>query len=130
MDTNSLILTLKIYFNFRNDNKYYQLVNITQDRRSCCGSAVTIPTSILEDAVLIPGLAHGLRIRDGWKLWYRLQTQLRSTVAGAAVTLASSCGSSATPSLRTSICCKCGPKKQTKKLYPRHPSQIEIWKCV
>ena len=50
-----------------------------------------------------------------FKLWHRSQTQLGSDVAVAvAVPKASSCSSHSTPSLRTSICCKCGPRKIKK----------------
>ena len=46
--------------------------------------------------------------------WCRLQMQLRS---GAAVAVAQVSGysSNSTPSLRTSICCECGPKKKNTK---------------
>ena len=53
----------------------------------------------------------------GWhchELWCRSQTQLGSSIA-VAVVQAGSCSSSLTPSLGTSICFGCGPKKQKKK---------------
>ena len=52
---------------------------------SHCGSVVTNPTSIHEDAV--PPLASfsGLRIRCCCELWYRSQTQLGSGIAVAVV---------------------------------------------
>ena len=40
--------------------------------------------------------------------------QLRSDVA-VAVVQASRCSSDSTPSLGTSICCRCGPKKEKKR---------------
>ena len=47
-------------------------------------------------------------------LWYRLQTWLGSCIA-VAVVEASSCGYDWTPSVVTSICPRCGPKKQKQK---------------
>ena len=47
-------------------------------------------------------------------LWYRSQTRLGSRVA-VAVAQARSYSSDSTPSLGTSICCECGPKKQKRK---------------
>ena len=46
------------------------------------------------------------------ELWCRSQTWLGSRVA---VAQASGCSSNLTPSLRTSICCRRGPKKRGKK---------------
>ena len=60
-------------------------------------------------------LLRGLRIRHCHELWCRSQMQLRSGVA-AAVTYAGSCSSALTPSLGTSICRRCGPKKAKKKI--------------
>ena len=54
------------------------------------------------------------RIRCCRELWCRLQTWLRSGVA-VALAQAGSCSSYVTPSLATSICCECGPKKTKKK---------------
>ena len=76
---------------------------------------VTNPTSIHEDTGLILALLRGLRIRHCWgELWCKLQMQLGSHVA-VAVVKASSCSSDSTPSLGTSMCYGCGPKKQKKK---------------
>ena len=50
-------------------------------------------------------------IRHCHELQCRSQRQLRSGVAVAVVS-AGSCSSDWTPSLGTSICCTCGPKKQ------------------
>ena len=55
-------------------------------------------------------LLSGLRIRCCCELWCRSQMRLRSDVA-VAVVQASSYSSDSTPSLGTSICCRCGPKK-------------------
>ena len=67
-------------------------------------------TSIHEDVRSL-ALLSGLRIWHGHELWFRLQMQLGSPVA-VAVVQAGSCSSNLTPSLGTSICCRCGPKKQ------------------
>ena len=57
------------------------------------------------------GLAslNGLRIRCYHKVWPKPQMQLRY---GVAVAVASSCGSDSTPSLGTSVCSRCSPKKK------------------
>ena len=52
----------------------------------------------------------GLRIQHCGELWCRSQIQVRSGVA-VAVVQASSHSSDLTPSLGTSICHRCGPKK-------------------
>ena len=71
-------------------------------------------TSIHEDTDLIPGLAQCLKDLVLRELWCRSQTRLRSSTV-VAVALAGSCSSSLTPSLGTSICHRCGPKKRGKK---------------
>ena len=55
-----------------------------------------------------------LRIWHCRELRYRLQTWLRSLIA-VAVVQAGSRSSDSTPSLRTSICHRCSPKKQKKE---------------
>ena len=56
------------------------------------------------------------RIQRYHELWCRSQTRLRSGMAVAvAVAVAGSCSSNWTPSLGTSICHGCGPKKKKKK---------------
>ena len=70
---------------------------------------LTNPTRIQSLALL-----SGLRIRHCRELWRRSQTQLGSGVA-VAVTQASSCSSNSTPSLGTSICHGCRPKKHIHK---------------
>ena len=76
---------------------------------------VTNPTSIHEDAGLIPGLTQwGLRIQHCHELWCRSQRWLGSGIA-VAVAQAGSCSSYSIPSLGTSICCRCSPKKKKKK---------------
>ena len=60
----------------------------------------------------------GLRIQHCHKLPHRSQTRLGSSVAVAvAVVQVGSCSSDWTPSLRTSICCRYGPKKTKNKLF-------------
>ena len=58
-------------------------------------------------------LLSGLRTQRCHELWYRSQTQLRIQ-HGVAVVQASSYSSDQTPSLGTSICHRCGPKKRKK----------------
>ena len=59
-------------------------------------------------------LLSGLRIQCCHELWRRLQTRLGSCIA-VAVAEASGYSSDETPSLGTSICHRCGPKKQKEK---------------
>ena len=78
----------------------------------------------------------GLSIWHCCVLWCRSQTQLRSYIA-LAVAKAFSCSSDLIPSLRTSICSGCGPKKQKQtnkqtnkkktKADPRGWSFFVIW---
>ena len=56
-------------------------------------------------------LVSGFRIRCCHELWCEFQTWLGSCIS-VAVVEDSSCSSDLTPSLGTSICCKCGPKKK------------------
>ena len=60
-------------------------------------------------------LLSGLGIQHCHALWCRSQTQLVPGVA-VAVAQASRCSSDSIPSLVTSICCSCSPKKRKKKL--------------
>ena len=55
------------------------------------------------------------------ELWCRSQTRLGSRVAVAMVQ-AGSCSSNSTPSLGTSMCLKCSPKKEKKKKKEEFPS--------
>ena len=76
-----------------------------------------------------PALLSGLRILCRCELWWTLQTWLGSCllVAGGQ---ASRCSSEFTPSLGTSICLGCSPKKPKKKKKKRKTegSQEEIFK--
>ena len=59
-ESTASILCYCLYFRriWKRGFAYYNYsVNIYQIRSSCCGSVVTNPTSIHEDAGLIPGLA-------------------------------------------------------------------------
>ena len=68
----------------------------------------------------------GLRIGHCHELWCRSQTRLRSHVAVAG---ASSYSPNLTPGLGTSICCRCGPKKQKakKKKKKKEAQQKGLW---
>ena len=59
-------------------------------------------------------LPNGLKIWHCHELWCGLQTWLRSVIA-VAVAVAGSCSSYLTPSLGTSICHGCNPKKKKKE---------------
>ena len=69
----------------------------------------------------------GLRIRCCCELQCRSQTWLRS---GVAIGSAGSCGSDSTPSLATSTCQNCGPKKQTNKKTQTKPNQTHQKLCT
>ena len=56
----------------------------------------------------------GLRIQHCRELWYRSKTWLGSGIA-VAVAQAGSCSFDWIPSVGTSICRGCGPKKKKKK---------------
>ena len=75
------------------------------------------PISIHEYVGSIAGLAQWVRIRYCHELWCRSQALLRSHIA-VPVIQAGGYSSDQIPSLRTPICCGCGPKKtkQTKRL--------------
>ena len=63
-------------------------------------------------------LLSGLRIWHCHELWYRLQRKLGSCIA-VAVVYAGSYSSDSTPTLGTSICHGCDPKKQKKNFFFR-----------
>ena len=70
--------------------------------------------SVPEDASSILASLSGLRIQHCHKLHRRWQVQLRFGIV-VVVAQASSCSSDWTPSPGTSICCRCGPKKNETK---------------
>ena len=78
-------------------------------RSSGRGTVETNPTRSHE----VAGLISGLRIWRCRELWCRSQRQLRIHVA-VAVVWASGRSSDSTPSLGTSICCRCSPDKRQK----------------
>ena len=78
------------------------------------GAVETNPTTNHEVEGSIPGLAHGSRIWRCCELWYRPQTRLGLAVA-VAVAQAGGYSSDLTPSLGTSVCRGCGPKKTKAK---------------
>ena len=59
------------------------------------------------------------------ELWCRSQTWL---ISGVAVALAQACSSSSywTPSLGTSICCRCGPEKTKDKNKQTNKNTLEF----
>ena len=62
-------------------------------------------------------LLSGLRIQCCRELWYSSELWLGSHVA---VAVASSCSSSSDPSLGTSLCHRCSPKKEKKNILEYH----------
>ena len=74
---------------------------------------VTNPTGIYDYVGSIPGVIQWIKNLALPELWCRSQTQFRSGFA-VAVVEAGSCSLNWTPSLGTSICRRCCPKKQKK----------------
>ena len=75
---------------------------------------LTNRTRTPEDPDLIPDLTPWVGVQRCGELWCRLQMQLRSPVA-LVMAVPGRCSSDLTPSLGTSICLQCDPKKQKKK---------------
>ena len=107
-------------------------------QRSHRGSIKTNLTSIHEDEGSTLASFSGLRIWHCWELWCRSQTRLKSGVA-LVVAQVSSYSSNSTPSLGTSICCGCCPKKTKDRKrnkqtnytiqYSSQLSDVAIEKC-
>ena len=88
--------------------------NKTKTKSSRRGSAETNLTGTMRLQVRSLASLSGLKIWRCCELRCRLQTWLRSHVA-VAVVLVGGCFSDSTPSLGTSICCGCSPKKTKEK---------------
>ena len=71
-------------------------------------------------------LLSGLRMRCCPELWCRLQTRLGSRIAVALVQAGGN-SSDQTPSLRTSMCHGCGPRKDKKKKNCCHHNLIPVF---
>ena len=96
--------------------------NMLKKWSSPCGSAVMSPTRIHVDTGSIPGLlARWLRIQCCRELWCGLRTQLGSCIAGIQT---GSYSSDSTPSLRTFICYRCGPKKLKSEKEKKEESEF------
>ena len=81
---------------------------------SHCGSVVINRLVSMRTWVWFLALISGLRIQCCHELWYRLQIWLGSYIT-VAVAQAGSCSYDSTPSLRTSMCHRCGPKKKKRR---------------
>ena len=110
-----LIISTYIAYPFTEDK--WSVLNTTNRNpflgSSCYSSAVMNTTSIHEDTGLIPSLKQWAKDQ----LWCRLQTRLGFGIA-MTVVYANSYSSDLTPSLGTSICHRCGPRKTKRKKKP------------
>ena len=74
--------------------------------------------SFQQDCISVPSSSASLRrlsIQHRHELWCGLQTWLRPRVAVIVVYATCAGSSDSTPSLGTSICYRCGPKKKKRK---------------
>ena len=99
-----------------NEAECWNVAKISQFRSHYIGVPVVTQQKrirLVSTRMRIPSLTSlsGLRIWHCCGLWCMLQTWLGSCVA-VAVVWAGSCSSDSTPSLGTSICRGCGPKKK------------------
>ena len=84
-----------------------------KEKSSHCGSVVMNPTSTHKDAGSIPSPAQWVKDPHCLELRCRWQMQLGSGIA--IVVAVSSWSADSTPSLETSTCLRCGPKKTNKQ---------------
>ena len=96
------------------------------NRSSHCGSAVKNLTSIHEDASSIPGLAQCVQYLV--LPWAMVQvTDTARILCCCGYGQAGSCHSDSFHSLGTSICCRCGPKKQKQTNQKNPGEQFSKW---
>ena len=87
-----------------------------------------LETNQTRSRVLSLASLSGSRIQHYHELWCRLQTRLRPGIA-VAVAQASGYSSDQTPSLGTSMCPRCGPKK-TKKINKINKIKQSLWEFL
>ena len=92
--------------------KLQVFAKVNQTRSSHCGAEEMNPTNMHKDGGSIPGLTQWVGIHHCCDLWCMSQMRLGSRVA---VVQARSCSFDSIPSLGTSVCQGCSPKKQKKK---------------
>ena len=109
-------------------NSFFRQISMTKCsfsklayRSSHRGSAVRTWLVSMRMRIRSLALLSGLRIWYCQELWYRSQMWLRSCTA-VAVAKAGSCSSNSTPSLGTSICCRC--------VSPDHPPKKNKITCL
>ena len=93
-----------------------QVIRPAERRAKACILGVPMAQQVKNQIRSVPGLAQWVKYlaRHCHRLQCRAQMRLISGVA-VAVAQASSCTSNSTPSLGTSICCRCGPNKKISK---------------